>query len=118
MVISRRIVPVVVPRLSSTVGSTAVLAMYSPSSIFPLATLKSSCGAPDVLSTPVVTADWTAERSNRWTIPVGGGAGKLFKIGSQPLNARTEFFNHVRTTTGGSDWQMQAQLQFLFIRHE
>lgn len=70
-----------------------------------------------VLTTPIVTADWTAERSKRWTVPVGGGAGKIFKIGSQPLNARVQFFNDVRTTTGGSDWQMQTQLQFLFIRH-
>lgn len=69
------------------------------------------------VSTPIMTADWTAERNKRWTVPVGGGAGKLFKIGSQPLNARAEFFNDVRTTTGGTDWQMQTQLQFLFIRH-
>lgn len=70
-----------------------------------------------VLTTPIVTADWTAERDQRWTVPVGGGAGKIFKIGNQPLNARAQFFNDVRTTAGGSDWQMQIQLQFLFIRH-
>ena len=71
-----------------------------------------------ILSAPIITADWTAERKQRWTVPVGGGAGKLFKIGSQPLNARAEFFNDVRTTAGGTDWQMQTQLQFLFIRHK
>jgi hypothetical protein len=71
-----------------------------------------------VLSTPIITADWTAERNKRWTVPVGGGVGKIFKIGRQPLNARAEFFNDVRTTTGGPDWQMQTQLQFLFIRHK
>jgi hypothetical protein len=71
-----------------------------------------------LVSTPIITADWMAERNKRWTVPVGGGAGKLFKIGSQPLNARAEFFNDVRTTTGGTDWQMQTQLQFLFIRHK
>ena len=70
------------------------------------------------VSTPIMTADWTAERNKRWTVPVGGGAGKLFKIGGQPLNARAEYFNDVRTTTGGTDWQMQTQLQFLFIRHK
>ena len=70
------------------------------------------------VSTPIMTADWTAERDKRWTVPVGGGAGKLFKIGSQPLNARAEYFNDVRTTTGGTDWQLQTQLQFLFIRHK
>jgi hypothetical protein len=70
-----------------------------------------------LVSTPIVTADWTAERDHRWTVPVGGGAGKLFKIGNQPLNARAQYFNDVRTTTGGSDWQLQTQLQFIFIRH-
>jgi hypothetical protein len=71
-----------------------------------------------LVSTPIVTSDWTAERSKRWTVPVGGGAGKLFKIGPQILNARAEYFNDVRTTTGGTDWQLQTQLQFLFIRHK
>ncbi|MGB6689934.1 MAG: neuromedin U, partial [Terracidiphilus sp.] len=71
-----------------------------------------------VLTTPIVTADWTAERDKRWTVPVGGGAGRIFKIGHQPLNARAEFFNDVRTTAGGTDWQMQTQLQFLFIHHK
>ena len=67
-------------------------------------------------SSPVMTADWTASRSDRWTVPVGGGLGRVFKIGKQPLNARTEFLNNVRTTNGGSDWQMQCQLQFIFIQ--
>jgi hypothetical protein len=71
-----------------------------------------------VVSSPIITADWTKERDKRWTVPVGGGAGKLFKIGSQPLNARAQFFNDVRTTPGGPDWQLQTQLQFLFIRHK
>jgi hypothetical protein len=71
-----------------------------------------------LVSTPIMTADWTAERSHRWTVPVGGGAGKLFKVGHQPLNARAEYFNDVRTTTGGTDWQLQTQLQFIFIRHK
>ena len=68
------------------------------------------------VSTPIITSDWTAPRSTRWTVPVGGGVGRVFKLGSQPLNARAEYFNDVRTTTGGSDWQLQTQLQFLFIK--
>jgi hypothetical protein len=71
-----------------------------------------------VVSSPIMTADWTKERDKRWTVPLGGGAGKVFKIGSQPLNARAQFFNDVRTTAGGPDWQLQTQLQFLFIRHK
>jgi hypothetical protein len=45
--------------------------------------------------------------------PGADSLGKIFKI-----DARAEFFNDVRTTTGGTDWQMQTQLQFLFIRHK
>jgi hypothetical protein len=68
------------------------------------------------VTTPVITANWTEQRSHRWTVPVGGGAGRVFKVGHQPLNARVEFFNNVRTTNGGSSWQVQTQLQFVFIQ--
>src|ERR1700735_4460048 len=69
-------------------------------------------------SSPVITSDWTQSRSHRWTVPVGGGIGRVFKIGKQPLNARTQFLNDVRTTSYGPDWQLQGQLQFVFIRHK
>ena len=68
------------------------------------------------VSAPIITSEWTASRSTRWTVPLGGGAGRVFKLGHQPLNARAQFFNDVRTTTGGPDWQLQTQLQFLFIK--
>lgn len=68
-----------------------------------------------LMSSEIITADWTASRNDRWTVPVGGGVGRVFMIGKQPLNARTQFFNDVRTPTGGSSWQMQTQLQFVFL---
>jgi hypothetical protein len=71
-----------------------------------------------VFSSPVITSDWTASRSHRWTVPVGGGIGRVFTIGKQPLNARTQFLNDVRTTSNGPSWQLQTQLQFVFIRHK
>lgn len=71
-----------------------------------------------LFSPPVITADWTASRSHRWTVPVGGGAGRVFKIGKQPLNARAAFLNDVRTTSYGPSWQLQTQLQFVFIQHK
>lgn len=71
-----------------------------------------------LFSSPIITADWTGSRSNRWTVPVGGGLGRVFRVGKQPLNARTQFDNDVRTTNGGPDWQMQVQLQLLFIRRK
>ncbi|MGB5620691.1 MAG: hypothetical protein WBM78_27865, partial [Desulfobacterales bacterium] len=43
----------------------------------------------------IITANWDADSSNRWTVPLGGGVGKLLKIGSQPINVRTEAYYNV-----------------------
>ena len=32
-------------------------------------------------STPVITANWKAESSQRWTVPLGVGVGKIFHLG-------------------------------------
>ena len=67
-----------------------------------------------LITDPVLTANWEANSSNRWTIPVGGGIGKLFTIGKQPINCRGEAYYNVEAPDAGPDWQMQFQLQFLF----
>lgn len=37
-------------------------------------------------SAPIITANWKAEgKGNKWTMPVGGGFGKVFRIGKLPL---------------------------------
>ena len=45
-----------------------------------------------LLTDPVMIANWESSASNRWTIPLGGGAGKLFTIGSQGMNVRAEAY--------------------------
>jgi len=65
-------------------------------------------------SAPIMTANWEADSSNRWTIPVGGGVGKIFKIGKQPLNGQVSAYYNVEKPKFGADWQLRLQLQFLF----
>ena len=65
-------------------------------------------------SAPIITADWEADSGNQWTVPFGGGVGKIFKIGKQPLNAQVQAFYNVETPDNGPDWSMRLQLQFLF----
>lgn len=65
-------------------------------------------------SGPIITADWKADSSDQWTIPVGGGIGKIVKIGKLPLNIQTQVFHNVETPENGSDWSARFQLQFLF----
>ncbi len=33
---------------------------------------------------PIITSDWNADNGNKWTLPVGGGGGKVFRIGNYP----------------------------------
>jgi hypothetical protein len=70
-----------------------------------------------LLSSPIMTSDWTARPGEKWTVPVGGGAGRIFKVGVQPINARVQFWNDVMQPTGGPSWTMQGEVQLLFIRN-
>ncbi|MGB6660033.1 MAG: outer membrane protein [Xanthobacteraceae bacterium] len=65
-------------------------------------------------TSPIFTANWLASPGNQWTVPIGGGFGRVFKLGDQPVNAQiAAYYNAVRPT-GTSDWQLRATLAFLF----
>ncbi|RKY05668.1 MAG: hypothetical protein DRP56_08770 [Planctomycetota bacterium] len=67
-----------------------------------------------LVSAPIINADWKRDSSNQWTIPVGGGIGKIVKIGKLPINIQTQFFYNVETPDTGADWSARFQVQFLF----
>lgn len=62
----------------------------------------------------VITANWQADSGNRWTVPLGGGVGKLFTIGSQAINVRSEAYYNVEKPDSAPDWQWGFTVQFLF----
>jgi hypothetical protein len=69
------------------------------------------------VSSPVITSKWAATSSGRWTVPVGGGIGRLFTINNQAVSARIQgLYNAVRPDFGPS-WQLQVQVQFVFPKH-
>jgi hypothetical protein len=51
---------------------------------------------------------------NRWTVPVGGGGGKLVKLGKLPLNTQLSVFYSAVRPDQAADVQVRFQLQFLF----
>lgn len=65
-------------------------------------------------TSPVITADWKAKSSDRWTLPIGGGFGRVFKIGEQAVNMQLAAYYNAITPTGGASWQVRTQVQFLF----
>ena len=70
-------------------------------------------------SSPIITADWKQSSGNIWTIPFGGGVGKIFKIASQAMNAElAAFWNAASPNEGGAAWQARLQVGFLFPGQE
>jgi hypothetical protein len=67
-----------------------------------------------LLTDIIITADWKASNSNRWTVPLGGGAGRVFKIGNQAINSRLEAYYNVEKPTGAPDYTISFTWQFLF----
>ena len=48
-------------------------------------------------SSPIITADWNAPPGQKWTVPVGGGIGRVFKAAGQAFNAQAQaFYNVIR----------------------
>jgi hypothetical protein len=67
-----------------------------------------------IYSNSTITANWTHEQHERWTVPVGGGLGKLSYVGPLPVSLSVQAFYNVVTPTGGPLWSANVQLAFLF----
>jgi hypothetical protein len=67
-----------------------------------------------LVSAPIITANWEARSGDTWTVPVGGGVGKLFKLDKLPINTQLQAFYNVERPRLAADWQLRFQLQFLF----
>ena len=65
-------------------------------------------------SQPIITANWEAESGDEWTVPFGGGVGKVTKFGKQPVNLSAQAYYNVEKPQFGADWQLRLQMQFLF----
>jgi len=67
-------------------------------------------------SAPIMTGDWVASGGNKWTVPVGAGGGKIWRIGKVglPVNTQlTAYYNAIRPEET-ANWQLRFQIQFLF----
>jgi hypothetical protein len=79
-----------------------------------------------LVSAPIMTANWAAAKGGDvWTVPLGGGVGKLFRLGQVlplegheiaklPINTQVQAFGNVARPEDGAKWQLRFELQFLF----
>ena len=79
-----------------------------------------------LVSAPILTANWAAAKAGDvWTAPLGGGVGKLFRLGEilplqgheiakLPINTQIQAFGNIARPEDGAKWQLRFQIQFLF----
>jgi hypothetical protein len=65
-------------------------------------------------SSPYVTANWMKSRNERWTVPIGGGGGRIVHFGKLPVNIYAQLFRNVERPNGTTNWSARLQAQFLF----
>ena len=47
-------------------------------------------------------------------MPIGGGVGKILKIGKQPVNMNLQIYYNLEAPDALGDWQGRFQFQLLF----
>jgi hypothetical protein len=79
-----------------------------------------------VSSSPIITANWNATGTgeaatgndttggNVWTLPFGGGVGRIMRLGLQPVNITAQFYGNAIHPRGGSPWDMRLQIALLY----
>lgn len=65
-------------------------------------------------SAPAISINWQANSGNAWTVPVGGGVGKVVSVYGQMLNVAAQGYVYPVHPATGSGWAVQTTLQWLF----
>jgi hypothetical protein len=80
----------------------------------------------NINSGPIIAANWNNKASGdaadgddtspggRWTIPFGGGVGRVTRIGYQPVNLSLNFYGNAVHPPGASPWGMRLQIALLY----
>ncbi|MFZ0884412.1 MAG: hypothetical protein WAN14_13530 [Candidatus Acidiferrales bacterium] len=65
-------------------------------------------------TSPIITANWRATDGNVWTVPFGGGVGRIMKLGFQPVNITAQFYGNAVYPAATSPWGLRLQFVLLF----
>jgi hypothetical protein len=62
------------------------------------------------VSAPIITANWNAERSDRWLIPLGGGIGRKFGSEGRQWRTSIQLYGNVARPEGAPEWSARLAL--------
>jgi hypothetical protein len=65
---------------------------------------------------PIMTANWNAPNGNVWLVPVGGGIGRIMRLGFQPVNVTVQAYGNAKRPDNlpSPTWQLKFQIAFLY----
>jgi hypothetical protein len=63
---------------------------------------------------PTITANWEMTNGGRWVVPLGGGIGRIMKLGPQPVNVGLQFYGNAVHPPEGSPWTLRVSIAFLY----
>ena len=71
-----------------------------------------------LISSPLITNDWTHSTGKGWLLPIGGGIGRSFRMGSTRVNASLQaYFNAIRPETMQEkllgEWNIRTEINFV-----
>jgi hypothetical protein len=71
-------------------------------------------------STPTITAFWNPTGTgDQWTVPIGGGFGKVFQLSTLPLSISIQaFWQPIRPVNADGGWTLLISFQSLFPRFQ
>jgi hypothetical protein len=61
-----------------------------------------------------VAADWQQPSDDRWTVSVGAGGGRTFRVAGQPISTTVRLSLNVVRPTLAADWQLRWVVALLF----
>lgn len=67
-------------------------------------------------SSPTNSANWDAPHGNVWLVQIGGGIGRIMRLGFQPVNLSVQAYGNVKRPDNfpSSTWQLKFQIAFLY----
>lgn len=66
-------------------------------------------------TSPTMSYNWDAS-SDEWTIPVGGGIGKIYRFGDTPVDMRISAYKNVEAPDSAPDWFAEIQVKLIFSK--
>ena len=69
-----------------------------------------------ITSANIISANWKEDNDNRWTVPIGGGVGKIIKTKHRHLDFSVQTYYLVEKPRFGPEWGLQFTVKWLITK--